>query len=192
MSRMFRVPISRNLYEIPFPRHVESQADLDAVTELLWNQDIDLSRGTIVVCNDEDLFLWDGERLVTNHIKDRSDIKVTLVPIETDEPINLCTSAWSNVWLPNDEQRQAVASAPEVQVRAPSQRASGIYYREVFSDGNMFRFYYEDQPDIMCAIFHFNDEEWLSQDEEVLVEADGVILCSIGRELVSDFKYGNP
>ena len=115
-----------------------------------------------------------------------------MVPIETDEPINLFSSPWSTVWLPSTEQRQAVAGAPEVQVRAPTQNASGVYYREVFSDGNMFRFYYEDhpsRPDIMRAIFHFDDREWFSQDEEVHIrEQDGVILCSIGGGLVSDFS----
>jgi len=59
----------------------------------------------------------------------------------------------------------------------------------------MFRFYYEDhpsRPDIVRAIFHlhFNDREWISQDEEIKVEdEDGVILCSIGTELVSEFAY---
>ena len=56
----------------------------------------------------------------------------------------------------------------------------------------MFRFYYEDhpsRPDIMRAIFHFDDREWFSQDEEVHIrEQDGVILCSIGGGLVSDFS----
>ena len=128
-ARLFRIPIARNFFEIPFSRSIVSQDDLDAVTELLWNQDINLSRGTIVVCNDEDMFLWDGERLIADHTKDRSDVKITLVPIETDEPINLCSSPWSTVWLPSTEQRQAVAHAPEVQVRAPTRNALGSFFR---------------------------------------------------------------
>lgn len=123
-------------------------------------------------------YIWDGTRLVPLRSTDLDTYGMASpeLSVRPGEPINLLSAPTHNsFWWPSPEQREALLSAPETRV------TDTVSYRTIVSNGKTFRFYTDQESDLLygpCSL----DDEWESSDGDFNVNVEDepdIIICSV-------------